>query len=196
MSVVITLEDLRAYSEVDYIINHINIRYKEKVPKKIISFFSEMKDPNYQVKINPYIPLQNQGLKEYALQIIALLHLKYWCEDEERKKELYNIMLHNQEKLEEQMKEKFGDNTFEKQENDDTTYNEIAAQDFSRPKPVQRYNQYAQVNTDIQDYTDVVEEENSNKNIDLSLDNKEKENIFVKIKNIIVSIFSKNKQTK
>ena len=67
MGVVITIDDIRAYAEVDYIINHMNEKYIEKVPKKILNFFSELKDPNYEVKVNPYIPLQKQGLKRYTL---------------------------------------------------------------------------------------------------------------------------------
>ena len=35
MSVVITLEDIRAYAEVDYIINHVNIKYQNMVPEKL-----------------------------------------------------------------------------------------------------------------------------------------------------------------
>ena len=108
MSVVITIDDIRAYAEVDYIINHMNQKYIDKVPQRMKEFFSSLKDPNYVVKINPYVPLQNQGLQRYTLEIIALLHLKYWCEDEERKQELYDIMLKNQRRLEEQMNEKYG----------------------------------------------------------------------------------------
>ena len=47
MSVIITLDDIRAYAEVDYIINHMNIKYKEKVPEKMLAFFSTYKDPNH-----------------------------------------------------------------------------------------------------------------------------------------------------
>lgn len=35
MSVIITLEDIQAYAEVDYIIHHMNEKYIEKIPKKI-----------------------------------------------------------------------------------------------------------------------------------------------------------------
>ena len=153
MGVVITIDDIRAYAEVDYIINHMNEKYIEKVPKKILNFFSELKDPNYEVKVNPYIPLQKQGLKRYTLEIIALLHLKYWCEDEERKKELYGIMLRNQEKLEEQMRDKYSveklfDNASAKvvKAEDD-----LQKEDFSKPRVVQRYSQYTEQNIDIQD---------------------------------------------
>lgn len=196
MSVVITLEDIQAYAEVDYIINHMNQKYKEKVPPKMLAFFSELKDPNHVVKINPYVPLQNQGLKRYTLEIIALLHLKYWCEDEERKKELYNIMLRNQEKLEEQMRDRYSveklfDNTSETaSENDKDTEKE----DFTKPRVVQRYSQYTQDNTDIQDYTNHVEvSNNQEESKELISENKLEvaKNIFQKIFAKIQSIFKK-----
>ena len=196
MSVVITLEDIQAYAEVDYIINHMNQKYKKKVPPKMLAFFSELKDPNHVVKINPYVPLQNQGLKRYTLEIIALLHLKYWCEDEERKKELYNIMLRNQEKLEEQMRDRYSveklfDNTSETaSENDKDTEKE----DFTKPRVVQRYSQYTQDNTDIQDYTDHVEvSNNQEESKELISENKLEvaKNIFQKIFAKIQSIFKK-----
>lgn len=168
MSVVITIDDIRAYAEVDYIINHMNQKYIDKVPQRMKEFFSSLKDPNYVVKINPYVPLQNQGLQRYTLEIIALLHLKYWCEDEERKKELYDIMLKNQRRLEEQMREKYGveklfDNASAKVISNENDLNNSTNQndnDFSRPRVVQRYTGYEQ-NNDIQDYTDHVETTNN-----------------------------------
>lgn len=196
MSVVITLDDIRAYAEVDYIINHMNQKYREKVPQKMLNFFGELKDPNYEVKVNPYIPLQNQGLQRYTLEIIALLHLKYWCEDEERKKELYNIMVRNQEKLEEQMRDRYSveklfDNasaTVVKDEED------LEKDDFSKPRVVQRYSQYTETNSDIQDYTDHVEVTQESEET-LPVENKleEVKSIFQKIKEKILSILKKQK---
>ena len=53
-------------------------------------------------------------MKKYTLELIALLHLKYWCEDEERRRELYNKMVENQRKLDDQMRAKYNvDNLFE-----------------------------------------------------------------------------------
>ena len=195
MGVVITIDDIRAYAEVDYIINHMNEKYIEKVPKKILNFFSELTDPNYEVKVNPYIPLQKQGLKRYTLEIIALLHLKYWCEDEERKKELYGIMLRNQEKLEEQMRDKYSveklfDNASAKvvKAEDD-----LQKEDFSKPRVVQRYSQYTEQNSDIQDYTDHVEETIAVQN--LPSDSSEIAKSFMeKLKEKIFSIFKKNEK--
>ncbi len=186
MSVTITLEDIQAYTEVDYIINHMNSKYREKVPEKMLNFFSKYKDPNYTVNINPYIPLQKQGLKRYTLEIIALLHLKYWCENEERKKELYNIMLQNQEKLDNRIRQQYDlDNIFESEDSGETEEKE----DFSRPRVIQKYNQYTEQNSDIKDYTDLQESVDENQND--TLISKENKNIFQKIKEKLFSIFHK-----
>ena len=163
MSVVITRSDLRAYSEVDYIIKHMDEKYANKVPDKLRGFFDAMKDPTYVVYIDPYKPLQKQGLEKYALEIVALLHLKYWCENEERRQELYDLMVRNQEKLEEQMREKFAvDKLFDNNKATVVTGEEDLEEkeDFSKPKQVQYYSQLAQENPEeIQDYTDVQYEE-------------------------------------
>lgn len=136
MSVVITREDIISYAEVDYIIHHMNERYIQKLPELLVRFFAELKDPEHKVNINPYVPLQSQGLRKYTLEIIALLHLKYWCEDDKRKQELYDLMLRNQNKLEEQMKEKFSmENLFKNPSAKVVTgEDDLIEEDFSKPK--------------------------------------------------------------
>ena len=196
MSVVITLEDIRAYAEVDYIINHMNEKYREKVPEKMLNFFHNYKDPNFEVKVDPYVPLQKQGLKRYTLEILALFHLKYWCEDEERKKELYGLMLKNQERLEEQMREKYSvDKLFDNANAKVVSSEEdLEKEDFTKPRVVQRYSQYAQ-NHDIQDYTDhVTEEPQSAQENNLPTNNVDTpKGIFQKIKDKIMSFLGKKK---
>lgn len=195
MGVVIKKEDIRAYAEVNYIINHMNEKYREKVPEKLKNFFNDYKDPTCEIKINPYVPLQNQGLQRYTLEIIALLHLKYWCENEERKQELYDIMLRNQEKLEEQMRDRYSveklfDNASATVVTDESDLEE--KEDFTKTRVVQRYSQFAE-NNDIQDYTDHVENTPSSPSENLPLENKEKKSFFQKIKEKFASIFGKKK---
>ena len=181
MSVTITLEDIRAYAEVNYIINHMNVKYKEMIPEKILTFFSEFSDPNHNINLNPYIPLQNQGLQRYTLEIIALLHLKYWCENEERKKELYDIMLENQAKLDSQMSSRFNvENLFE--------IPEEVKQDFSAPKVVQKFEIYKE-NNDIEDFTDSVEVHEENSLVENTIE--EKKGFFAMIKDKVLSLFHK-----
>ena len=131
MKTIITIEDIRAYSEVDYIINHMNRKYVDMVPKKLLKFFSEMKDPTYEVKVNPYIPLDKQNLSHYSLELLALMHLKYWCQDETRKKELYGIMLSNDSSFVEEMLEK---DSIENVFSDLEAKEEKHSEEYSRPR--------------------------------------------------------------
>ncbi len=187
MSVVITLEDIQSYAEVNYIINHMNEKYINKIPEKIRNFFDEYKDPTYQVKISPYVPLQNQGLKNYTLEIIALLHLRYWCEDEARKKELYGMMINKKEKLESQIKDKYRiDNIFSEKFDDSFNENNIDI-DYSTPRVIQKYEQYTKNNDDIKDYTDYEETLEENSLVENS-DNVNK-TFFQIIKEKILSVF-------
>ena len=196
MSVVITLDDIRAYAEVDYIISHMNEKYREKVPEKMLNFFHDYKDPNHEVKVDPYVPLQKQGLKRYTLEILALFHLKYWCEDEERKKELYGLMLENQERLESQMREKYSveklfDNAHATVVSSIEDLDE-EKEDFTKPRVVQRYSQYTENNTDIQDYTDHVNEQTVTAESDnLPTATEEVKGFFQKLKSKIFAFFGK-----
>lgn len=163
MGVVITRDDIIAYAEVDYIIHHMNEKYISKVPEKLLNFFGTIKDPNYVVYVNPRVPLENQNLKHYTLELIALLHLKYWCEDEQRRNMLYEKMLENQRKLDKQMQEKYNiDNMFDlnsakivtsetdlNHQEDNLLSNYKNNTDFSTPKQIVKYDVGTQNNADI-----------------------------------------------
>lgn len=153
MGVIITREDIIAYAEVDYIINHMNEKYQEMIPESIRNFFATIKEPGYNVNIDPRKPLANQGLKQYTLEIIALLHLKYWCQDEERKQELYNRMKQNQMMIESKIQEQYGlENLF----SSSSVVSVTSTDDFSKPKVITRYSQIAEKNSDVTDYSDVI----------------------------------------
>lgn len=159
MSVVITRDDIIAYAEVDYIIHHMNEKYVEKVPTKLLQFFATIKDPEHEIYVDPHVPLQNQNLKKYTLELLALLHLKYWCEDEVRRKELYEKMVANQQKLDEQMREKYNiDNMFELNSAQVVNSEKDLEEDYSKPKNITTYGQVADNNPDVQDFTDVQED--------------------------------------
>ncbi len=194
MSVVITRDDIIAYAEVDYIIHHMNEKYIDKLPESLLRFFGEIKDPEHEIHIDPYKPLQSQGLRKYTLEIVALLHLKYWCEDEERKKQLYDLMLRNQEKLEEQMREKFSiDNLFDnnsvKHVSDEA---DLEEEDFSKPRKVNRVveenNEDKISETSKASEYDIQSSEENTLPQEIS-ESKEVLNIFEKIKKTILSFF-------
>lgn len=182
MSVIITLEDIQAYAEVDYIIHHMNEKYIEKIPKKLLDFFSNIKDPNYEVYVDPHRPLQSQGLKKYTLEVIAILHVKYWCENEERKAELIAKMQENQDKFEEQLREQF---SVEKLFNNPsakvvTSLDDLEEkEDYSKPRTVTKFATQEQANEPIENKI----EETSNIEEKYPRKIEKKQGLFAKIRN-------------
>lgn len=84
----ISEDDRKAYSEVFYIINNMNVKYTEKVPDKLMDFFTEVKDDNYEVKIDRNTPLFQNDFQPYTFELLNVLNLNFWCEDKERKQEI------------------------------------------------------------------------------------------------------------
>ena len=183
MSVVITRDDLIAYAEVDYIIKHMNERYVSKLPQNLIDFFDTIKEPDYEIYIDPHRPLQSQGLKKYTLEIIALLHVKYWCENQERKEELIEKMKKNQDKFEAKLREQF--NTEKIFSNGHIESNKISNDDAITTA----FSKYTVDNPDIQDYTDIQENEQTE---DLPETVKNKTSFLGKIKLFVSKIFGKS----
>ena len=182
MGVVITREEIRAYAEIDYIINHLNEKYREMVPDKLLKFFNDFKDPTIEIKVDPYVPLEKQGLQRYTLEVLALLHLKYWCEDEAKKQELYEIMVRNQEKIEEQMNEKY---------NIDDLFTPNSNKDVEELQVTQKYDSFKENNEDISDYTEYRSVNDTKEKLPIENKVKEEKNIFSRIKEIFLSIFAK-----
>ena len=91
----------KIYSEVDGVINAMAEEYRSKVPKKLKDLILKHKDNSVEVKYNMNIPLNEQGISKEALSMVALIHLNYWCKNEEEKKKLNRIFKENAIKNEE-----------------------------------------------------------------------------------------------
>ena len=105
----------KAYAEVDMILSFMEVKYVEKIPKKMRELFENEKLQNYEPIINPQIPLDEQNLQKKTYAILAMLNLNYWCDDENEKQELIKIYAENDRKKEEELREKYNpDNIFKK----------------------------------------------------------------------------------
>lgn len=88
----ISQEDKIAYAEVDYIIHNMSPVYLEKIPSKLVDFFGEVKDQNYEVNLDRSIPLFQNDLKDYTFDLLNVINLNYWTDDLTKKEELKRIM--------------------------------------------------------------------------------------------------------
>lgn len=91
-----TKEEVIAYSEINYILNHIEKEYYQKVPIQLIDFF---KDNALGYGLY-YDDRGNLKISKLAEQILCYINLKYWATEEENQELLikYN---ENQEKINE-----------------------------------------------------------------------------------------------
>lgn len=96
-----------AYAEVDNFIECLDSYDKNKVPESIRKYFKKEKSKNYNKIIDVNQPIKDQNLKDETLAIIAMLNLKYWCDDEEEKRRLMTIYSENEKKYQNELKEKY-----------------------------------------------------------------------------------------
>ncbi len=102
METVISNDDRVAIAEVDYIIHHMNERYLNKIPQKIQDYITILKKRNIKIYVDPHVPLESQGLKEFTLYFLMILNLKYWCDDQ-RRKDILLMLENNQKKYDEKI---------------------------------------------------------------------------------------------
>ena len=103
----ISINTREAYAEVDNFIECLDLYDKNKIPESIRKYFKKEKSKNYNKIIDANQPIKNQNLKDETLAIIAMLNLKYWCDDEEDKKRLMTIYSENEKKYQNELKEKY-----------------------------------------------------------------------------------------
>lgn len=110
------------YSEICEFLELVGNKYVNKIPGKLLQLFEENKSNDYVPHINPNIPIKEQSLNEDTLAIIALLNLKYWCDDEDEISRLTEIYKSNERIYQEKLKEQFNyDNIFKDKKKTHTT---------------------------------------------------------------------------
>ena len=94
----------KMYSEVDGVLNAMDEEYRNKVPQTLKNLILKNKDNSMKFRYDMTMPLTEQNISKEALSMIALIHLNYWCKNEEEKAELKRIFKENAIKNEEERK--------------------------------------------------------------------------------------------
>lgn len=96
-----------AYSEVLEILNNMDKKYVNKIPKKLIDYFNDNSSDNYIKHIDPNVDLKEQKLSKKTLDILALINLKYWTKSEEHRKRLLKQYSENEKNLQKERAKKY-----------------------------------------------------------------------------------------
>lgn len=119
----------KAYSEVYEILQLLDDEFIDKVPKKFMEFIEKEKDNDYIPNIKPNVSLEEQELLEDTINILAMLKLDYWCENEAEKQELLDILNKNEIEYQQELREKYNpDNLFK---NKNKSYDENVKEEKS-----------------------------------------------------------------
>lgn len=180
---IIPNEDRIAIAEVDYIIHHMNEFYLNKIPQKVRDYITIVKKKNIEIYVDPKIPLEKQGLKEYTLYLLMILNLKYWCNDE-RRRDILAMMENNQRKYDEKI-----NNIFE-QANSLTTASEenVESTATNKPKQVITVNNNSETKEE-ENKLDDAQEGKQDETDEKAIAEKPKENFFTKFLNKVKLMF-------
>lgn len=110
MNLQITNTYTKAYVEILEIINYMGQEYKKKIPSRLLSFFEENKNLDYEYKLESLN--SNKSFLNETLILLALIEQKYWATDKEREI-LIKGLKENEKKYQESLSEKYNpDNLF------------------------------------------------------------------------------------
>ena len=101
------VESRQALKEVHIILNNTRLKDLTKIPVSFIKFIEENEDKNYEPVINFNTPLENQKLKKETLNILSMIYLKYWCENEEQKNNFLKLLKKNEETYQEELRKQY-----------------------------------------------------------------------------------------
>lgn len=119
----ITNEFAEASAEIIEILSYIPNEYIQKIPKKLRDFFNLVKSNNYILKIDPYKSLEEQELKQKTKTLLTIIYKNYWCNEKE-KKVLDGILIENEKKYEEEIRQKYNPDDIFKNRNTKKIENE------------------------------------------------------------------------
>ena len=84
MEIQVKKESAKAYVEVLETIKYMKPELVQKIPPKLIQFFKDYKDENYQFKFDENTNIENQKISLEAGSILAILMLNYIADEKEK----------------------------------------------------------------------------------------------------------------
>lgn len=107
------------YSEVNSFLNLLLEEDRIKIPLKLRKLINDERLKDYNPQYSFEKPIDEQEISDEALAMIALLHINYWCNDNEEKERINNILKNNEDKYQAELREKYNlDNLFKKQKSE------------------------------------------------------------------------------
>lgn len=85
----------QTFAECDFILNNLDDEIKNKISRKFINMIKENKDNEFAVAYEEGIALEDQKFSDKTYGLLALIYLKFLCDDKEEKKEILKLIRKN-----------------------------------------------------------------------------------------------------
>ena len=114
------------YSEIYSILGLMEEKYVEKIPENLYNLIKDNRIESYNPVYNPSESLINQNIKKETATMLVLLKLNYWCDSEEEKNEIRELLKKNSREQERIMRAKYSsENMFKHLKKDDENTQKI-----------------------------------------------------------------------
>ena len=111
------VEFRRTLCDIDVILEEMDDELTNRVPQEFRKLIHEEKLDGYVPNIDVTVPLEEQELSQKTKDFLALLYLKYWCEDEEERRAFKDTLNQNEAARQKELAEKYSyEKLFEKKE--------------------------------------------------------------------------------
>ena len=125
-----TIEFQKTLSDIDVILEEMDDELTNKVPVEFRKIISSSKLKGYSSTVRRDIPIENQTLAPKTKAFLAMLYLKYWCEDEEKRRAFKDQLNQNEAMFQKELAEKYSyDNIFKKPEEEQSKETEDIKQE-------------------------------------------------------------------
>lgn len=107
---------IKAYTEVNCLLEYLPQSYIDKIPQKLIELIKKQSNKQYYISIDSNKSLLEQNFSPKTKDLIAVIKYNYWSTDEERQ-QLKKIFYENENKYQKELLEKYNPNDiFKKKE--------------------------------------------------------------------------------
>ena len=118
-----TIEYKQSLTEINTIINYMDIENVRKIPQKFIEFIKQNMDSTYIPNISKNIPINEQNIKKDTKILLSLLYRDYLC-DADKKKQLIQNDIEAKKTYEQELRKQYNpDNIFKNSNNNDIITN-------------------------------------------------------------------------
>ncbi len=115
----VSTEYSEAISEVLDILHNSDDSIVKRIPKKLIEFWEDNKSSTYVPNLDHSRTIDEMNLKKKTKDIITMIYLEYLC-DSDKKKEIKEILIKNEEKYQKEIRNKYNpDSIFKEKGNKD-----------------------------------------------------------------------------